>query len=423
MDQRFVSQRFPRSSGITPSGSWPASAAGPIPVAVRVVDRGAGPAARHARVGSRVRPRGSSIFLRREFGVQVWATDLWNSVSERFQRVRDAGVEDGVFPIHADARSLPFAAEFFDAIICIDAFPYCGGTDDLYLNYLARFVKPGGLVGIAGAGVVQDIERRCSRASSRVVDPGPGVVPPFGGVVAAALGAKRHHGHRSGRHDAGRLAAVAGLAPGDRSQTTGRKSRRWRRTGAGTWATSAWSAAGGQTSSCRSDRLGAGGIHEGAVAQWPDVDSAHWQLLLAIQRASHRGSDQPARLLPTGDTDVGSRFARDPTADRAARCRELRARQRSADNETAAPRNDAGAADAHALRPVKTVPPRECGNAPLSDSSAATDSDCRGASTNLVETAPVTPELLGRLNDMRDTTSSDCVPVRWVVNSQERESD
>ena len=59
----------------------------------------------------------SSIFLRREFGVQVWATDLWFSASENLQRIRDAGVEDGVFPIHADARSLPFAAEFFDAIV------------------------------------------------------------------------------------------------------------------------------------------------------------------------------------------------------------------------------------------------------------------------------------------------------------------
>src|SRR5207244_5538699 len=99
----------------------------------------------------------SSVFLRREFDVQVWAVDFWNSVSERFQRVRDAGVEDGVFPVHADARSLPFAAEFFDAIVCIDSFYYYG-TDDLYLNYLARFVKPGGSVGVAGAGLVQEIE-------------------------------------------------------------------------------------------------------------------------------------------------------------------------------------------------------------------------------------------------------------------------
>ena len=99
----------------------------------------------------------SSIFLRREFGVQVWATDLWFSASENLQRIRDAGVEDGVFPIHADARSLPFAAEFFDAIVSIDSFFYYG-TDDLYLNYLARFVKPGGPVGIAGAGLMREIE-------------------------------------------------------------------------------------------------------------------------------------------------------------------------------------------------------------------------------------------------------------------------
>ena len=52
---------------------------------------------------------------------------------------------------------LPFAAEFFDAIACIDSFPYYG-TDDLYLNYLARFLKPGGPVGIAGAGLMREIE-------------------------------------------------------------------------------------------------------------------------------------------------------------------------------------------------------------------------------------------------------------------------
>jgi hypothetical protein len=36
-------------------------------------------------------------------------------------------------------------------IVCIDSICYLG-TDDLYLNYLPRFVKPGGEVGIAGAG-------------------------------------------------------------------------------------------------------------------------------------------------------------------------------------------------------------------------------------------------------------------------------
>lgn len=111
---------------------------------MRVLDLGCGRAA-------------SSIFLRREFGVEVWATDLWFSVTENLQRIRDAEVADGVFPIHADARALPFAEEFFDAVISIDSFMYYG-ADDLYLRSLARFVKPGGVIGIAASGLAQEIE-------------------------------------------------------------------------------------------------------------------------------------------------------------------------------------------------------------------------------------------------------------------------
>jgi SAM-dependent methyltransferase len=157
-DERFALERFPRSSKYHPEWVLAGVSGGANPLwmtewltealdlrpGMRLLDLGCGRAM-------------SSVFLRREFGVQVWATDLWFSVHENIQRIRDAGVEDGVFPIHADARSLPFGAEFFDAIVSIDSFSYYG-TDDLYLNYLARFVKPGGLVGIAGAGLAREIE-------------------------------------------------------------------------------------------------------------------------------------------------------------------------------------------------------------------------------------------------------------------------
>jgi hypothetical protein len=53
---------------------------------------------------------------------------------------------------------LPFAAGFFDAVVSIDSFVYYG-TDDLYLNYLARFVRPDGPIGIAGAGLVQELQQ------------------------------------------------------------------------------------------------------------------------------------------------------------------------------------------------------------------------------------------------------------------------
>lgn len=156
-NERLVCERFPRASRYHPD--WVVAGMGSASNALwltewlcegldlrpgmRVLDIGCGRAI-------------SSIFLRREFGVQVWAADLWFSPSENFRRVRDAGVEDGVFPIRADARSLPFAAEFFDAIVSVDAYMYFG-TDDLYLASLGRFVKPGGELGIALSGLTAEV--------------------------------------------------------------------------------------------------------------------------------------------------------------------------------------------------------------------------------------------------------------------------
>src|SRR3954454_9410459 len=158
MDQRFSSQKFPRSSAYHPD--WiAASVSGganslrsvewlterlELRPGMRVLDLGCGRAS-------------SSIFLHREFGVEVWAADLWFSASENLQRIRDADVERHVFPIQANARSLPFAAEFFDAIVSIDSFVYYG-TDDLYLGYLARFLRSNGCLGIAGAGLMHEFD-------------------------------------------------------------------------------------------------------------------------------------------------------------------------------------------------------------------------------------------------------------------------
>ena len=90
----------------------------------------------------------SSIFLAKEFGVQVWANDLWISATDNYKRICEAGMEDRVFPIHAEARALPYADKFFDAIVSLDSFHYYG-TDVHYLEfYLLKLLKPGGQIGI-----------------------------------------------------------------------------------------------------------------------------------------------------------------------------------------------------------------------------------------------------------------------------------
>jgi 2-polyprenyl-3-methyl-5-hydroxy-6-metoxy-1,4-benzoquinol methylase len=85
-DKRLVSERFPRSSRCLPEWLIASASGGAnslwltewlttaldLQPGMRVLDLGCGRAS-------------SSIYLRREFGMQVWATDLWFSASENIQ--------------------------------------------------------------------------------------------------------------------------------------------------------------------------------------------------------------------------------------------------------------------------------------------------------------------------------------------------
>jgi len=153
--ERLALPQFPKSSTYDPewivehSGGphvlWLAEALSQVmdlKPGMRILDMGCGRAI-------------SSIFLAKEFGVQVWATDLWVSATDNWDRILEAGVEDSVFPIHAEAHALPFADGFFDAAFSVDAYHYFG-TDDLYIDRYSRLVKPGGQIGIVVPGLTQE---------------------------------------------------------------------------------------------------------------------------------------------------------------------------------------------------------------------------------------------------------------------------
>lgn len=150
-------ERYSRSAGYSarwmvdgamgPNPVWQAEALTdlmPLEPGMRVLDMGCGSAL-------------SSIFLAKEFGVEVWATDLWVKPDQNLRRVAEAGVEDLVHPIYAEAHTLPFAEGFFDALVSIGAYHYFG-TDDLYLGYYSRFVRRGGRIGIVQPGLAEEYE-------------------------------------------------------------------------------------------------------------------------------------------------------------------------------------------------------------------------------------------------------------------------
>jgi len=103
----------------------------------------------------------TSVFLAKEFGVTVFANDLWIAATENLKRFEAAGVADRVFPVHAEAHALPYAEGFFDAAVSIDSYEYYG-ADELYFPCtFSKLVKAGGQFGIVVPGLTREFEKGC----------------------------------------------------------------------------------------------------------------------------------------------------------------------------------------------------------------------------------------------------------------------
>lgn len=99
----------------------------------------------------------TSVFLAREYGFTVYAADLWSDPEENRAFFDEMGLSrEQIVPVKADAMALPFAPEFFDAVVSTDSYNYFG-RDPLYLDEkLLPFVKRGGYVYIAIPGMKRD---------------------------------------------------------------------------------------------------------------------------------------------------------------------------------------------------------------------------------------------------------------------------
>jgi len=100
----------------------------------------------------------TSVFLAKEYGVQTFAVDLWIAATDNYKRFLQMGVDDLVIPIHADAAvELPFADEYFDALISVDSYHYYGNKDGYFEKYLKPLIKKGAPVAIAIPGTKQEM--------------------------------------------------------------------------------------------------------------------------------------------------------------------------------------------------------------------------------------------------------------------------
>lgn len=99
----------------------------------------------------------TSVFLSKEYGFRVYAADLWSDPEENGRFFSQMGLTDQqIIPVKADALALPFAKEFFDAVVSTDSYNYFGRDPEYLDSKLLPFVKKGGYIYIAVPGMKKD---------------------------------------------------------------------------------------------------------------------------------------------------------------------------------------------------------------------------------------------------------------------------
>ena len=99
----------------------------------------------------------TSVFLANETPAKsVYAFDLWVDATENLKRIRDLSLEDRIVPIHGDALDMPFAQNWFDAIVSVDSYHYFGCKEGVFAGRILPFVRRGGSILIAVPGLREE---------------------------------------------------------------------------------------------------------------------------------------------------------------------------------------------------------------------------------------------------------------------------
>jgi len=99
----------------------------------------------------------TSLFLANEVKAKVFATDLWTSATDNARNFIKWGVADSIIPIHADANNLPYAQEYFDAIVSIDSYHYFGAKRGVFEEKILPFIKKEGVLVVAMPGLKEEL--------------------------------------------------------------------------------------------------------------------------------------------------------------------------------------------------------------------------------------------------------------------------
>ncbi len=99
----------------------------------------------------------TSVFLAKEYGFKVYASDLWSDPDENQKFFAETGLtKNEIIAVKADAENLDFDKNFFDAVVSTDSYNYFGRNEKYLDEKLLPYVKNGGYIYISIPGMKKD---------------------------------------------------------------------------------------------------------------------------------------------------------------------------------------------------------------------------------------------------------------------------
>lgn len=100
----------------------------------------------------------TSMLLADETKATIFAMDLWISATENYERFKSFDLDKYIIPIHANANKMPFADNYFDAIISVDSYHYYGRDEKFMDTNIAPLVKKDGIIAVAIPGLIKEYD-------------------------------------------------------------------------------------------------------------------------------------------------------------------------------------------------------------------------------------------------------------------------
>lgn len=102
----------------------------------------------------------TSIYLAEKYkNAEIFAVDLWVDAGDNYIFFKEYKLDNRIIPLNCDAEKLPFAENYFDMIVSVDAYHYFGLGKDYFKYNIKPLLKKNGEIYIAVPGIKNDYEK------------------------------------------------------------------------------------------------------------------------------------------------------------------------------------------------------------------------------------------------------------------------